>query len=122
MRQASLLPALLVPLLSLAGPPGCAASLPPPTEHMVSVEASVRAAQQLGADKVPSAAERLGRARAAVERAKLAMKDGKNVDAESLLLRAEADADLAAALAKEGVLNAEVARLRARVAEEGSRK
>ncbi len=99
----------------------CSGTLPPPTERLQSTEARVAAAEKDGADNVPAAKEVLARARTAVERAKASLKLGKHVEAEELLLRAGADAELADALAREGEAADAVAKAKAQLAEEKSK-
>lgn len=79
---------------------GCASS-PPPTARYASSEAAIRAAQELNADATPAAQLHLKLARDQFGQAKRLMADGKNDRAEYLLMRAEADADVAIAVAKE---------------------
>jgi hypothetical protein len=87
--------------LSLAGILcACAATLPP-TEKMESSSAAIRAAEEVGAPKVPQAALHLQLAREQTEHAKALLAKGERGDAEGLLLRAQADADLAVALSRE---------------------
>lgn len=92
---------------------GCGGSLPAPTERLTSTEARVAAAEKDGADKSPASKEVISRARTAVERAKIALKQGKHGEADELLLRAGADAELADALAREGEVAAQLARVKA---------
>jgi len=87
--------------LSLAGTlVACAATLPP-TEKMESSSAAIRAAEEVGAPQVPQAALHLQLAREQTEHAKALLAKGERGNAEGLLLRAEADADLAVALSRE---------------------
>jgi hypothetical protein len=79
---------------------GCG-SYPAPQQKMVSAEASIRGAQEVGAARVPQAQLHLKLAQEQVDKAKALMADGDNKRAEMLLLRAQADAELALALAKE---------------------
>lgn len=62
---------------------------------------AIVAAERSGATDVPSAAFYLGQAKAELDSAKALATDGKKRQAASLLLRAEADAELAAALSQE---------------------
>jgi hypothetical protein len=79
---------------------GCA-SAPPPHEREASSEAAVRGAREVGAEQIPQAALHLKLAEEQLQRAKGQMKDGNNEDAAYTLLRAQADAELALALARE---------------------
>ncbi len=85
-------------------------SYPAPTEHMVTSQSSVRAAQEVNAGQNPQAALHLKLAQEQVDQAKQLMADGENKRAEYVLLRAEADAELAVALARESSMRAEAAK------------
>lgn len=63
--------------------------------------AAIRAAQEVGADEVPRAALHLQLAKESVEKATKLYKSGDRDEANSLLTRAEADAELAVALSRE---------------------
>lgn len=92
---------ILKPIALLALFAGCA-SYPAPTQRMTSSEAAVRAAQEIGADKVdPRAALQLRLAQEELAAARAAMSRGENKRADFLLGRANADADLALVLARE---------------------
>jgi len=67
----------------------------------------MRAAEEMGAAKVPEAALELKLAHDQTEQAKQLLKNGEKDRADLLLLRAQADAELALALAKEGPLVAD---------------
>lgn len=101
---------------------GCGPSIPPPRDRLHTTEAAIAVAEKSGADKVPNASEVLVNARAGVARAKASMKEGKNREAEALLVRAGADAELADALAHEGEVAQEVAKAKARLAEDPAAK
>jgi hypothetical protein len=79
---------------------GCG-SYPAPNERLSSAEASIRGAQEVGSATVPAAALSAKLAQEEVQRAKQLMQDGDNMRAELLLLRAQADAELALAQARE---------------------
>jgi type IV pilus biogenesis protein CpaD/CtpE len=83
------------------------ASTPVTTEKLAATEAPIRAAEELGATRVPQAALELKLAQDQMELAKQFLKDGNKPRADMLLLRAQADAELAVALAKEAPLEAE---------------
>jgi hypothetical protein len=80
---------------------GACATVPPPHERVATSEAAIRGAGEVGAEQVPQAALHLKLAQEAVQRAKALMKDGDNEAAGFVLLRAQADAELALALARE---------------------
>jgi hypothetical protein len=79
---------------------------------VINKEAStsaIRAAEEAGASKVPSASLYLQLAKEELENAKRLAAKGDKEEAESMLLRAEADADLAAALSRGDANKAEAA-------------
>lgn len=80
---------------------GCAGTYPPPTQQMADVEAANRSATELGAQKNPKAQLHLKLAEEQLQLAKAAVDDDDNKRAESLLMRAKADAELAVALTRE---------------------
>jgi hypothetical protein len=88
----------LIPGLMVAA--GCA-TFPPPHEALASSMASVRGAEEVGAEGVPAAALALSLARDEVDRAKALMSKGENERAYYMALRAVNDAELANALARE---------------------
>lgn len=79
---------------------GCA-SFPTPTDSMASAIASVRGAEEVGAESVPQAALKLQLAREAIVKAQALVADGENESAHYQALRASNDADLAIALVRE---------------------
>lgn len=83
--------------LSLAA---CAGA-PPPNDRASSSEAAIRAAREVGAEQVPQAALHLKLAQEQLEKGKSLIKDSENEQASYTLLRAQADAELALALARE---------------------
>ncbi len=73
------------------------------TSQMVNKEAStsaIRAAEEAGASDVPSASLYLQLAKEELENAKVLAADGDKEQAESMLLRAQADGELAVALSR----------------------
>lgn len=93
--------ALLALFLGTALLGGCGASQPP-VERMESSAASIRGAEQAGAENVPTAALYLQLANEQSAQAKVLMASGNKDDmraAANLLMRAAADGDLAIALA-----------------------
>lgn len=79
---------------------GCG-STPPPTGRMTSAKASMRAAQELGANNIPKAQLHLQLAEEQTRHADELIDDGKNERADLLLQRADADAQLAIAIARQ---------------------
>ncbi len=96
----------VLPLAVVVALWGCATA-PVTSERLSATEAPIRAAAELGAARVPQAALQLKLAQDEMEQAKLLLKDGNKQRAEMMLLRAQADAELAVALAKEAPLQAE---------------
>lgn len=72
-----------------------------PQEQMTAAQASIRAAEVGGVPGDPQAALLIKKAKDQVVEAKKLIEDGDNHRAEMVLLRAEADAELALALAQE---------------------
>lgn len=85
---------------------GCG-SAPPPTARLASSEAAIRGAREVGAPNEPKAALHLKLAEEQRQKAEALVKEGKNEEAEGLLMRAEADAELALALARSAQMKAE---------------
>jgi len=71
-----------------------------PTSSTASTQAAIRAAQEVGAERVPQAALHLRYARDEVSDAQRLEEDGEEERAVLVLRRAEADAELAIALAR----------------------
>lgn len=69
-----------------------------PTERLGRAEGAVRSARETGAEGEPSAALHLRLAQDNLKRAKMLIDNGENTRAKYLLMRAEADADLARTL------------------------
>jgi hypothetical protein len=88
----------IVGLLILLTAASCSNSPPLQTDSSTS---AIRAAEAVGATDVPRAALHLQLAREGVDRANALAQAGKKDEAESQLLRAEADAELAILLAQE---------------------
>jgi hypothetical protein len=65
-----------------------------------STTAAQRSAEAVGAEEVPQAALALQLSRENLEKAKVLYEKGDKEEAKSMLMRAEADAELAVALAK----------------------
>lgn len=83
---------------------GCGASVPLRTEASTS---GIRAAEEVGASNVPRAALHLQLAKEELAKAKGIANDGDKDQAASMLMRAEADAELAVALSRESTEKAE---------------
>lgn len=79
---------------------GCA-SVAPPNEKLASSQAAIRGAEEVGARSVPQAALHLKLAQEQVDQAKVMIRDGESDRAALVLSRAQIDAELALALARE---------------------
>lgn len=76
-------------------------SFPPPTERMNTTQAAIRGATEVGAEQIPRAALHLKLAQEQVDKARQLMEDEDNEPADQALRRAQADAELAIAIARE---------------------
>lgn len=76
---------------------------------MADAQSAARSARELGADSVPAAQLSLKLADEQIAAAKTAMADGENERADSLLIRAKADAELSLAQARETGARVDVA-------------
>jgi hypothetical protein len=81
-------------VMSIAGCGGA----PVPNAKVASSEAAIRAAQETGGRDVPQAALHLKLAEEQLQAAKALIRDNDNKRAEYVLMRAQADAELAIAL------------------------
>lgn len=109
MRPVRSLAVSFLALIAL-GTVGCG-SAPVPVERVASSEAAIRAAREVGAPNHPKAALHLKLAQDQLDQAKALIKDGDTKRAESVLQRAEADAELAVALSRESATQAEAQQL-----------
>lgn len=103
MRKSIISILTVVPLLG-----ACGASVAPPTQRLADAQSAERSARELGANGEPSAQLSLKLADEQIGQAQKAMSDGDNKRAESLLIRAKADAELAVVQAREKHANADV--------------
>lgn len=107
----------IVPFLSaglaIAAVTGCSSTLPP--DRIAEPRAAIRAATEMGAQNNPQAALHLKLAQDQVARADKLIKDGDKDQAGWALMRADADAELALALAKEEKLKGEVGEAQKRI-------
>lgn len=78
----------------------CGGSFPPPTQRMADAQSAERSARELGADAEPRAQLSLKLAQDQIAAAQKAITAGDNQRADSLLIRAKADAELAVAQAR----------------------
>jgi Domain of unknown function (DUF4398) len=83
--------------IGVVGIAGCAGS-PVPNARVASSEAAIRAAQETGSMNVPEAALHLKLAEEQLASAKALIRDNDNKRAEYVLMRTQADAELAIAL------------------------
>ena len=87
-------------VLGSLGAAACAGA-PPPHEREASSAAAIRSAEEVGAERIPQAALHLKLAHEQFDKGKALMSDGDNSRADYVLLRAQADAELALAFARE---------------------
>ncbi|MGK4004633.1 DUF4398 domain-containing protein [Sorangium sp. So ce1036] len=80
---------------------GCAARAPAFSERFSASQASIRAAEEVGAEAIPRADAHLHLAREQVQRARRLSAEGAGERAQLMLMRAQADAELALAYARE---------------------
>jgi hypothetical protein len=93
---------------------GCASG-PEFTKSTEKSTSAIRGAEEVGASKVPNAALHLQLAKEELDRAKELDTKGRKEEAVSMLLRAEADAELAVALSHEQTEKTEAAQAMERV-------
>ena len=79
----------------------CGASFPPPTQRLADAQSAERSAREVGANDAPAAQLSLKLAQDQISQAQKAMSDGDNERADSLLIRAKMDGELALAQARE---------------------
>ncbi len=107
-----------VPLLAIAAAAAalaCVRSTAATARSRTEISAaSIETAQALGAGRAPEAAERLASARDNLARALQLIEEGEDEKANGFLVRAEADAELAASLAREARLREEAEHTAAR--------
>ena len=98
---------------------GCA-SYAAPNEHLATSMASLRAAQEVGAERDPQAALHVRLAQEEVNRAKKLLADGDNERADYETMRANADAQLALMLMRGNSATAKAQEATARLQQVGS--
>ncbi|MES1189174.1 MAG: DUF4398 domain-containing protein [Myxococcales bacterium] len=96
MQNSTVLLLIAVPLLG-----ACGGSFPPPNQRLADAQAAERSAREVGANDAPAAQLSLKLAADQISQAQKAMADGENEQADSLLIRAKMDAELALAQARE---------------------
>ena len=92
-------------LAALAG--GCGTAAVPVSGSLTETQSVIRAAEEVGARNVPKAALHLKMAQDQLQTAKGLLADGDEEEASVVLARAEIDAELALALAKDANLRAQ---------------
>jgi hypothetical protein len=80
-----------------------------PRDQLTQAEAAVKGAEVGGANEEPKAALHLKLAREELTKAQNMINDGENEDAARMVARAQADADLALALAKQAAARKDTA-------------
>ncbi|MEO8878135.1 MAG: DUF4398 domain-containing protein [Polyangiaceae bacterium] len=91
---------LIASVATLATMAGCA-SYPIPVQHMADAEGAARSASDVGAGSNPQASLHLKMATEEIAQAKQLIADGDNEKADSVLVRAKADGELALGEARE---------------------
>lgn len=91
---------MVASVASLAAITGCS-SYPIPVQHMADAEGAARSASDVGAASNPQASLHLKMAQEEIANAKQLMADGDNEKADSVLVRAKADGELALGEARE---------------------
>lgn len=97
---------VLLPAALLALGTACAAVQVAPSSGVIASQASIRAAEEVGAGKDPRAALHLRLAKEQYAFAQRLLQEGEEDHARVVLMRSDADAELALALAKRGVARA----------------
>lgn len=86
-----------------------------PHDQLASSQAAIRAAEEVGATKIPTAELHLKFAKDQVAKAKALIADDENEEALRALQRAQADAELAIAITKETAVRTEAEQAMAQV-------
>jgi hypothetical protein len=110
MKTCSIRIALIPAILGL----GCGGALAP-TERLATTEAAIRGARELDADALPRGALHIKLAEEQLDKAKGYIEDDMYQRADLALRRAQADAELAIALAREHEMNEKTRVARARL-------
>jgi hypothetical protein len=90
----------IVIMLGAASLAVACAGAPKPTSQFADTQAALRAAHEVGADRVPEAQLHTTLAQEQLKRADKLMSDGDNAEAARVLARAKADAELAVSLSR----------------------
>jgi len=93
---------------------GCS-SAPAPDSRLASSQAAVRGAREVGAESVPQASLHLKFSEEQISQARAMIAEGNNEQADLVLQRAQADAELALSLARESAVTADAQRVLAQV-------
>jgi hypothetical protein len=86
---------------------GCGTAAIPAKGSVTETQSAIRGAEEVGARNVPKAALHLKMAQDQLKTAEALMADGEEEEAAVVLARAESDAELAIALAKESNIRAQ---------------
>ncbi len=88
-------------VFAVAGLLGCGGGIEAASvATLTSAQAAIRAAEEVGAEEEPRAALHLKHARDQLEAAEQLLEDGREEEAQRLLRRAEADAEVSVAVAR----------------------
>ena len=86
---------------------GACASFPAPNQRLADAQSAERSAREVGANNAPAAQLSLKLSQDQIAQAQKAMANGDNEQADSLLIRAKMDGELALAQAREKTASAE---------------
>jgi hypothetical protein len=92
---------------------GCASTKA--TKEFTQAKASIRAAEEIGADQEPQAAFYLAKAREKFQQGEQLIEENEGEEAVWTLEKAQADADLALAMAREATMRQEAEETRERI-------
>lgn len=90
----------------------CASGGPIPADKLSRSQAAIRSAQEIGAERNPTAAKYLATARDELKTGRALVISGEEDDATTMLLRAEADAELAMNVTRESAAVADAQKTR----------
>lgn len=98
---------LIIAAILLVTCTACVSGGPVPADKLSRSQAAVRAAQEMGAERNPTGSIHLRNAREELARGRKLIVDGEQGKATTMLLRAEADAELAMNVTRESAALAE---------------
>lgn len=108
--------AVALAAIALTTGAACVTTAEAPVERLVNSQSKVRAAEEIGAGQSPRAAFHLRLAKEQLADAKRMMNAGRNAEADILLQKAAADAELSMALTKQVIALRQAERVKREVA------